>query len=87
MTTMVIQLTILFCAGIIIDLLVTRYTKSVAERKIWSATFLSGMITCANFILLTLIIKESSMNGIFDIMAYAGGNTVGTYVGMMKKVF
>lgn len=87
MTTMAIQLITLFCAGIIIDLLVTRYTKSVAEKKIWSATLLSGMITCANFVLLTLIIKESSMNSIFDIMAYAGGNTVGTYVGMMKKAF
>ncbi len=87
MTIMVIQLITLFCAGIIIDLLVTRYTKSVAEKQIWSATFLSGMITFANFVLLTLIIKESSMNGIFDIVAYAGGNTVGTYVGMMKKVF
>lgn len=87
MVTIIIQLVSLFLAGIFIDLLVTRYTKSVAEKRVWSATVLSGLITCANFVLLTLIIKESSTSGIFDIMAYAGGNTVGTYVGMMKKIF
>jgi hypothetical protein len=85
--TMVIQLILLFIAGIVVDLLVTRYTKSVAERKIWSATFLSGTITFANYILLTVILSEGSMNCIFDIMAYAGGNTVGTYVALMKRGF
>jgi hypothetical protein len=84
---MVIQLFMLFCAGIVVDLLVTRYTKSVAEKKIWSATFLSGTITFANFFLLSVIISEGSFNCIFDIMAYAGGNTVGTYVALMKRGF
>lgn len=84
---MVVQLILLFCAGIVVDLLVTRYTKSVAEKKIWSATFLSGAITCANFFLLSVIISEGSMDCIFDIVAYAGGNTVGTYVALMKRVF
>lgn len=76
---MILQLFLLFLAGIIIDLLVTRYTKAVAEKKIWSATFLSGLVTFVNFLLLTVLISESSMNGIFNIMAYAGGNTVGTF--------
>ncbi|MGC9324182.1 MAG: hypothetical protein ACP5G0_05455 [Desulfomonilia bacterium] len=81
---MILQLFLLFCAGIIIDLLVTRYTKSVAERRVMSATALSGMITFANFLLLTVIIKDPSLNCIFDIVAYAGGNTVGTYVALVK---
>ncbi len=76
---MILQLILLFCAGIVIDLLVTRYTKAIAEKKVWSATFLSGLITFVNFLLLTVIISEASMNGIFNIMAYAGGNTVGTF--------
>ena len=84
---MVVQLILLFCAGIIVDLLVTRYTKSVAEKRIWSATFLSGTITFANFFLLSMIIREGSMDCILDIMAYAGGNTIGTYVALMKRVF
>ncbi|HPW68389.1 MAG: hypothetical protein WDA72_13060 [Desulfomonilia bacterium] len=84
---MVIQLVLLFFAGIIVDLLVTRYTRSVAEKKIWSATFLSGMITFANYALLSVILSKGSMDCIFDIVAYAGGNTVGTYVALMKRVF
>ena len=76
---MILQLFFLFLAGIIIDLLVTRYTKAVAEKKIWSATFLSGLVTFVNFLLLTVLISENSFNGIFNIMAYAGGNTGGTF--------
>ncbi|HPI92992.1 MAG TPA: hypothetical protein PLT09_07795 [Deltaproteobacteria bacterium] len=87
MTIMILELTALFIAGIITDLLVTRYTRSVAERKVWSATILSGMITFANFLLLTLIVKEGSLHSFFGIAAYAGGNTVGTYVAMVKQVF
>lgn len=84
---MMAQLFAFFCAGIIIDLLVTRYTKSVAEQRVWSATVLSGTITFANFFLLSVIIREASLDSIFDIVAYAGGNTVGTYVAMVKRIF
>ena len=84
---MILQLFLLFFAGIIIDLLVTYYTKAVASKKVWSATCLSGVITFANFLLLTIIIKESAMNGVFNIMAYAGGNTVGTFFAMVRKPF
>lgn len=87
MTMVILELTALFLAGIITDLLVTRYTRSVAEKKVWSATVLSGMITFANFLLITLIIKEGSMQSFFGIAAYAGGNTVGTYMAMVKRVF
>lgn len=77
----------LFVAGIVTDLLVTRYTRSVAEKKVWSATILSGVITFANFLLITLIVNEGAMGSLFGIAAYAGGNTVGTYVAMVKQVF
>ena len=81
---MILQLFLLFFAGIVIDLLVTFYTKAVAQKKVLSATFLSGVVTFVNFLLLTIIIKEGSMNGVFNIMAYAGGNTVGTFCAMVK---
>ncbi len=81
---MILQLIMLFFAGIIIDLLVTRYTRAVSEKKIWSATSLSGLITFANFLLITVLVSESSLNGVVNIMAFAGGNTVGTYVALMK---
>jgi hypothetical protein len=85
MTAMIAEILLLFLAGIITDILVTRYTRSVAERRVWSATILSGVITCANFIMLSVIIREGALQSLFGIVAYAGGNTVGTYVAMVKN--
>lgn len=85
MTAMIAEILLLFLAGIITDLLVTRYTRSVAERRVWSATLLSGVITCANFLMLSVIIREGALHSFFGIAAYAGGNTVGTYVAMVRN--
>ena len=81
---MIYEIILIFLAGIVIDLLVARYTRAVAEKKIWGATILSGLITVASFVLLTVIIKETAMNCFFNILADAGGNTLGTYVGLRK---
>jgi hypothetical protein len=81
---MIWEIIIIFLAGIVIDLLVARYTRAVAEKKIWGATTLSGLITVANFVLLTIIIKGSELNGVCNILAYAGGNTLGTYIALKK---
>jgi len=81
---MISKIILLFLAGVIIELLSARYTRNVAERKVWSPTLLSGLITITNFALLTLIIKESAAAGFFNILAYAGGNTLGTYIGLRK---
>ena len=81
---MVLQIVLIFFAGIVIDLLVTRYTRAVADRKIRSASLLSGLITMANFILLTVIISESAMAGVLNIVAFAGGNTIGTYLALKR---
>lgn len=81
---MIQKILLIFIAGLIIDLLTTLYTKKVADKKIWSATFLSGLITLTNFTLLTILIKESDTQAFFNILAYAGGNTVGTYIAVKK---
>ena len=81
---MISKIVLIFLAGIIIDVLSTRYTRNVAEKKLWPATLLSGLITITNFALLTLIIRESATDGFFNILAYAGGNTLGTYIGLKK---
>lgn len=78
------QLFLIFLAGIIIDLLAARYTRAIADKKLWPATILSGLITMANFVLLTLILKESATEGMLHIMAYASGNAVGTYLALKK---
>jgi hypothetical protein len=81
---MITKLLLIFIAGFVIDLLITKYTGDVAEKRIWRATVLSGLITVANFLLLTVILKDSAMDGAFSIMAFAGGNSLGTFFAMRK---
>lgn len=81
---MIGQLMLLFLAGIMIDFLVTWYTRSVSQKRVWSASWLSGVITFVNFILIAMIIKESSFNCLYNIVAYAGGNTIGTFVALIR---
>ena len=79
------QIILIFIAGIIVDLFATRYTHAVAEKKLWQATLLSGCITLSTFVLLTVIIKESAMGSLVNIMAYAGGNTLGTFLALKRS--
>ncbi len=79
------QILLIFIAGIIIDLFAAGYTRAVAEKKRWQATFLSGCITLSTFLLLTVIIKESAMASLLNIMAYAGGNTLGTFLALKRS--
>jgi hypothetical protein len=81
---MITKMILIFLAGVIIDLLCARYTRSVAEKKLWSATLLSGLITITNFVLLTMIIQGSAGDGFLNILAYAGGNTLGTYIALKR---
>ncbi len=81
---MIQQLILIFGAGILIDLLAARYTRAIADRKLWPATLLSGLITLSSFLLITIIIRESSLNSALNIFAYAGGNTLGTYIALRR---
>jgi hypothetical protein len=81
---MILKIILIFIAGFVVDLLVTKYTSDVAQRRIFRATVLSGMITIANFVFITLILKDSAMNGLVNIMAFASGNSLGTFFAMKK---
>jgi uncharacterized membrane-anchored protein YitT (DUF2179 family) len=81
---MIIKIILIFVAGFVIDLLFTKYTGYVAEKKIGRATFLSGIITIVNFGLLTLILQDSANNGLMNILAFAGGNSLGTFAALKK---
>ncbi|MBN1983806.1 MAG: hypothetical protein JW795_19885 [Chitinivibrionales bacterium] len=81
---MIYKIIFIFIAGVIVDLLVTKYTDFVARRKIAKATALSGLITVVNFILLTLILKDSAANDLVSIIALASGNSLGTFFAMKK---
>jgi hypothetical protein len=81
---MIWKIMLIFIAGFVVDLLVTKYTRYVAEKKIGWATLLSGIITIVNFVLLTLILQESANNGLANILAFAGGNSLGTFMALKK---
>jgi hypothetical protein len=82
---MITKLLLIFLAGFVIDLLITKYTGDVAEKRIWRATVLSGLITVANFLLLTVILKDGAMDGAFSIMGFRGGKQPGDVFRHEKK--
>jgi len=81
---MILKIIIIFIAGFVVDLLVTKYTRCVAERRIGWSTLLSGIITIANFALLTVILQDSVSSGLMNILAFAGGNSLGTFAALKK---
>jgi hypothetical protein len=81
---MILKIILIFIAGFVVDLLITKYTSDVAQRRIIRATMLSGMITIVNFVLITVILKDSATAGLMNIMAFAGGNSLGTFFAMKK---
>lgn len=58
MTRTVLILIAVFVAGLIIDLLTTKYTQAVANKKVWYATALSGLITVANLGLMAYLVSD-----------------------------
>ncbi len=83
---MIINLIIIFVAGLVVDLLAAKYTSYIVSKKIGPAALLSGLITLVNFVFLTLILKDSVNGSIFNILAFAGGSSAGTFLAMMKRV-
>ena len=73
---------IIFVAGFLFDLLITKYTLDVVHRKMLSASFLSGLINMVNFVFIVIILKNSLQDSLIDITIYCFGNSVGTYVAM-----
>jgi hypothetical protein len=81
---MIIKLILIFAAGLIVDVLITKHTRFVVANRPCLATLFSGLITVANFALLTYIIKDGIDSGLINILAYAGGNSLGTFLAMKK---
>ena len=81
---MILKMIIIFVAGLLIDLLVAKYTGFIASKRRGPAALFSMLITITNFFFLTLILKEGISNGIFNILAFAGGGGVGTFLSMKK---
>jgi len=81
---MALKIILIFIAGLVIDLLVAKYTGYIASKRRGMAAFLSVLVTLSNFMFLTLLLKEGMGDGLFNILAYAGGGGVGTFLSVKK---
>ncbi len=83
----VVELLVLFVAGLLQDALNTLYVRSVAERALWRATVLSGLLTVLGFVVFARIVNQlgHELEGAGGgLLAYALGNSAGTWVGMRR---
>lgn len=77
---MLLKLCAIFAAGIVMDILMARYTRAVAEKRPMFAACFSSVITIVNLTLLSLIIEWTEHSGAIPIAAFAGGSWLGTYL-------
>lgn len=83
-----LELGILFLAGVFQDALNTLYVRSVAERALWRATILSGLVTVLGFLVFARVFAmlSAELDGAgAGLIAYALGNSAGTWVGMRRR--
>lgn len=82
-----LELCILFVAGVFQDALNTLYVRSVADRALWRATVLSGLTTVLGFLVFARVLGQlnAELEGAGSgLIAYALGNSAGTWVGMRR---
>ncbi len=83
---MLFEVICIFFGGIILDLLVTKYTRCVASGRPKSAALLSGLITLANLLIWGTIFHHAQDLGLFGAVAMAGGSSVGTLIGFKHRM-
>ncbi len=77
---------IIFSVGIAVDFLATFYTRSVANRKILSATLTSFLIDFLSFLVFCAVLEKMSNgdgNAIAKILVYSLGAALGTALVML----
>ena len=80
---MYINLILYFIVGVILDILLTLNWRYVAKDQAVPATIFSFLVTIASMAVFYTITRElDPQKGMTNIIAYAIGVGVGTYVGM-----
>lgn len=83
---LVLELLLLFAAGLLQDALNTHYVRAVAEQARLRAAILSVIVTVVGFLVFARIVAqvaELDAAGT-NLAAYALGNGAGTWVGMRR---
>jgi hypothetical protein len=81
---LILMIMAFFMAGLILDIIITRYTKAIADGKKLTASILAMVITIVNFSVMTYVLQNMG-DSISGIAAFAGGNGLGTWLAMIKK--
>jgi Na+-driven multidrug efflux pump len=81
------KLFVIFLGGVVVDLLVTKYTVCVAQHRPKTAAALSGIITLTNIGIWGTIIHEAETLGVYGAISMAIGASVGTLLGFKQKIF
>ncbi len=77
---MLLKILLIFLAGILADALVTWYTRAVTERRPLRAATMSGALALLNMLVIGVVMAWAEDKGMATILAFAGGNWVGTYM-------
>jgi hypothetical protein len=77
-------LLLLFIAGVVVDLVITKYTRAVADHCVAPAVLYAMGITVINYGVLVSIVSADLLDGVVGIAVYAAGNGLGTWVAMQK---
>lgn len=85
MTASLLVFAALFILGIFQDALSAFYLRLVSERRIILASIISVIITLVGYLVLAALIESLVAGGLHNIVAYALGGGIGTYVGLYKK--
>lgn len=81
----VLELSLFFMAGLVLDVVNTTYVRAVADRARASAALLSGLGS-----LLWLLVFASVLGAlepgaaVGNVLAYALGTSLGTWIGMRR---
>ena len=67
-----------FAAGLVIDIIITLYTKAIADGKKYTASVLAMVITVVNFSVMAYVLQNMG-DSISGIAAFSAGNGVGTW--------
>lgn len=78
-----LELLVVFLVAVVLDGLNTLYVRWVAERAVWRATVVSGVVTLlASAVFVRIATQAEGGEQAGSLLVYALGSSAGTWLGM-----
>ncbi|MGE0711332.1 MAG: hypothetical protein AB7N76_08865 [Planctomycetota bacterium] len=82
---LLIELSLLFAAGLVLDALNTAHIRAVTDRARASAALLSGLANLLWLLVFARLVGQLEPGAALGkVLAYALGNSTGTWIGMRR---